>query len=394
MSSETSTKLKRNASSDPPASSGDHRKRRRNRTTQSCLNCHTSKRMCDRKRPACARCTQLGLTGLCVYEVDDPSQRSDTQDESARLLKRVAELEGVIRELKNKPHPRWSQLGSNPGDKWLPHPKLGGLLDTQDSMSDAPSPQTSLDSGDSPCIGRASTRSSTISKPSNVYPSVSTLPERRPSPPHSQYYYSSPQSTPSPSLMTPIEEYSQPHIAISAQPHASPDYDLSSIFLAYTGLAGSDHYGVLKTGRADESCFIKQHGGHCGCLREPVNYNAVLELSIRLRKAADILARSPNHHIGSTCLLNQRVSDLDTFTTNTLGNITTSPDDMTLMNQERSRPNAAVLVPNHLYGPSPRRPSSKTTPSFNSLQSWDVVPTAPSPSLPCDDSFMSWEPPR
>lgn len=73
---------------------------------------------CDRKRPACARCTQLGLvsttailfrdqsddypghqTGLCVYEVDDPTQRSDTQDESARLLKRVAELEGVIREV-------------------------------------------------------------------------------------------------------------------------------------------------------------------------------------------------------------------------------------------------------------------------------------------------------
>jgi hypothetical protein len=71
---------------------------------------------CDRKRPACARCTQLGLvrmfrsgaksiyrsftkTGLCVYEVDDPSQRTDTQDESSRLLKRVAELEGVIREV-------------------------------------------------------------------------------------------------------------------------------------------------------------------------------------------------------------------------------------------------------------------------------------------------------
>ncbi len=55
---------------------------RRNRTTQSCLNCHTSKRMvsgtylawrttncshlyqCDRKRPACARCTQLGLVSV------------------------------------------------------------------------------------------------------------------------------------------------------------------------------------------------------------------------------------------------------------------------------------------------------------------------------------------
>ncbi|KAF8070496.1 hypothetical protein FPV67DRAFT_1023285 [Lyophyllum atratum] len=396
MSSETSTKLKRNASSssNPPASNSDHRKRRRNRTTQSCLNCHTSKRMCDRKRPACARCTQLGLTGLCVYEVDDPSQRSDSQDEGARLLKRVAELEGVIRELKNKPHPRWSQPGSSPVDKWHSRPQPSGGSDALDPMSDAPSPQTSSDNGDSPYIGRASIRSSTTTRSSNVYPSVPLLPGRRSSSSHSQYYPSSPQSTPSPSLMTPTEEYSQPQIAISAQPHASPDYDLSSIFLGYTSLAGADDYAVLKTGRADESCFIKQHGGHCGCLHESPNYNAVLELSIRLRKAADILARSPSHHIGSTCLLNQRISDLDTFTTNTLGNIVTSPEDLPLINQERSRPNAAVLASNQLYGPSPRRPSTKTAPSFNSLHSWDMMPAASSPALACDDSFMSWEPPR
>jgi hypothetical protein len=31
--------------------------------------------------------------------VDDPSQRTDVQDESSRLRKRVAELEGVIREV-------------------------------------------------------------------------------------------------------------------------------------------------------------------------------------------------------------------------------------------------------------------------------------------------------
>jgi hypothetical protein len=37
-------------------------------------------------------------TGLCVYEVDDPNQRADLQDETARLITRVAELEGVIRE--------------------------------------------------------------------------------------------------------------------------------------------------------------------------------------------------------------------------------------------------------------------------------------------------------
>ena len=39
-------------------------------------------------------------TGLCVYEVDDPTQQTDSQDESTRLLKRVAELEGVIREVR------------------------------------------------------------------------------------------------------------------------------------------------------------------------------------------------------------------------------------------------------------------------------------------------------
>ncbi|KZV90000.1 hypothetical protein EXIGLDRAFT_617542, partial [Exidia glandulosa HHB12029] len=78
----------------------DHRKKRRNRTTHSCINCHTTKRKCDRKRP-CSRCTQLGLTGLCVYEVDDPNVADDPNvDEMTRARKRIAELEGVIRELK------------------------------------------------------------------------------------------------------------------------------------------------------------------------------------------------------------------------------------------------------------------------------------------------------
>ncbi|KAI6044924.1 hypothetical protein EDC04DRAFT_2640703 [Pisolithus marmoratus] len=73
----------------------DHRKRRRNRTTQSCLNCHTSKRKCDRKRP-CQRCIQLGLTGLCVYEIDDPA------------LRYVC-----------KPHPRWADASAgDPSDRW------------------------------------------------------------------------------------------------------------------------------------------------------------------------------------------------------------------------------------------------------------------------------------
>ncbi|KIP01145.1 hypothetical protein PHLGIDRAFT_80941 [Phlebiopsis gigantea 11061_1 CR5-6] len=77
---------------------------RRNRTTQSCLNCHTSKRKCDRKRP-CQRCIQLGLTGLCVYEVDDPAARDDPNiDETTRLRNRIAELESLVRELRGAPH--------------------------------------------------------------------------------------------------------------------------------------------------------------------------------------------------------------------------------------------------------------------------------------------------
>ncbi|KAJ7069356.1 hypothetical protein C8F01DRAFT_1112400 [Mycena amicta] len=99
----------------------DHRKRRRNRTTQSCLNCHTSKRKCDRKRP-CQRCIQLGLTGLCVYEIDDPALRDDPSvDENTRLRNRIAELESLVRELRGKPHPRWADSAfrdGDPNEKW------------------------------------------------------------------------------------------------------------------------------------------------------------------------------------------------------------------------------------------------------------------------------------
>ncbi|KXN84330.1 Heme-responsive zinc finger transcription factor HAP1 [Leucoagaricus sp. SymC.cos] len=99
----------------------DHRKRRRNRTTQSCLNCHTSKRKCDRKRP-CQRCIQLGLTGLCVYEIDDPALRDDPSiDENTRLRNRIAELESLVRELRGKPHPRWAENNfrdGDPNEKW------------------------------------------------------------------------------------------------------------------------------------------------------------------------------------------------------------------------------------------------------------------------------------
>ncbi|KAF9508319.1 hypothetical protein BS47DRAFT_1275589, partial [Hydnum rufescens UP504] len=77
----------------------DHRKKRRNRTTQSCLSCHQNKRKCDRGRP-CGRCITLGLTGFCVYEVGEKTRSDKDSDEVTQLRNRVAELEGVVRELK------------------------------------------------------------------------------------------------------------------------------------------------------------------------------------------------------------------------------------------------------------------------------------------------------
>ncbi|TDL25390.1 hypothetical protein BD410DRAFT_766012 [Rickenella mellea] len=98
----------------------DHRKRRRNRTTQSCLHCHTNKRKVRLGRP-CQRCTQLGMTGLCIYEVEDPDARHDPDvAETTRLQNRIAELEILVRELRGKPHPRWTKALSerNMSEVW------------------------------------------------------------------------------------------------------------------------------------------------------------------------------------------------------------------------------------------------------------------------------------
>lgn len=93
---------------------------------QSCLPCHTNKRKCNRGRP-CERCISLGITGNCVYETEDPSvikkiDLKDPANEIARLRGRIAELEGVVRILKGRPHPK-QQRHSNSSTG--PPPNLG-----------------------------------------------------------------------------------------------------------------------------------------------------------------------------------------------------------------------------------------------------------------------------
>ncbi|EPT05041.1 hypothetical protein FOMPIDRAFT_112416 [Fomitopsis schrenkii] len=251
----------------------DHRRKRRNRTTQSCLNCHTSKRMCDRKRP-CGRCTQLGLTGLCVYEVDDPSRRQptgDSQDEKCRLQKRVAELESVIRERTGLEDSFFSEIW----DRLVPP---GG------------------------------------------------------------------------------------------------------------------------------SCDSARVGEHCGCLNDPATYNAILELSLRLRRAADVLGRSTHHAPGtSNCMINQNILELDRFTSTALGNISAPPDPFgTGSHPNRATLPASTTAPTtytSAFEPRPMPGSSAAGVTVSppllqsqSVKTWDYKPTTPYPSPPWEDPFMSWMP--
>ncbi len=143
---------------------------------------------------------------------------------------------------------------------------------------------------------------SPTSPTSPTYPPTSGL--RIDSSPSSQSscFSASPISTPSP-IATPIDEFSCSPVAIGS----SDGLDLVSMFMSYPDMIPTDD----ALARQNLDHLQKINSGHCGCLHEGANYRALLELSLRLRKAADVLARSPRHHPGSSCSLQRRVSELD-----------------------------------------------------------------------------------
>lgn len=122
---------------------------------------------------------------------------------------------------------------------------------------------------------------------------------------------SSPLTGSSPGLMTPTDEYSFSPVGIVDQ-GSLQDYDLASMFMNYPAIMGVGDNSSFST--LPETRYNKQ-SGHCGCVQETTNYNNMLELSVRLRKASDVLKRSPSHQLGGFCQLHQRVSELDSFTT-------------------------------------------------------------------------------
>ncbi|EKM54400.1 uncharacterized protein PHACADRAFT_146309 [Phanerochaete carnosa HHB-10118-sp] len=370
---EPAARKKRSTEVAKKTSEDDHRRKRRNRTTQSCLNCHTSKRMCDRKRP-CGRCTQLGLTGLCVYEVDDPNQRADTSSETIRLQKRVAELESVIRELKNKPHPKWAQSTTTEESKGdcKDAPKLSSV-----SLS-----------------GRAASIEAESAKPPTIHLQVpvpssssrsSPFDMNAPSPSASS---GTSTSCPSPLVLTPVDDSS---------------YDIGSLLAqCYPGGAGLDGAidnlfdGFIRSDNATipnpEPCLIHPETVHCGCLGEANSYNVVLELSLRLRRAAETLAHYSRHHSASVnCQIHQRITDLDRYTTEALANANSPMVSFQPYHGHSSFSSS---------GPSPmgnaQAMSSTVSPQslHPGMRSWEYKSSSAYPSPPRDDHFMSWEPAR
>ena len=101
-----------------------------------------------------------------------------------------------------------------------------------------------------------------------------------------------------------------------------PEYDLSSLLASYQSSGNSpmddtffgDMLDPLLSSTA-ETCSI--HGDeHCGCLHDHASYSTVLELSLRLRRATDILSRYAKHDARSSkCKIHKSISDLDRFTT-------------------------------------------------------------------------------
>ncbi|KAL0950611.1 hypothetical protein HGRIS_007402 [Hohenbuehelia grisea] len=294
----------------------DHRKRRRNRTIQSCLNCHGAKRMCDRKRPSCGRCTQLGMSGSCLYEIDDPTQWSGRDDENARLLKRIAELEGVIRELRSKPHPKPTTRflktengnGINLGlsfDEWLLQHSQTTLLQCENNMPDAPS-------------------TSNVINPALVWghPQPQTLLSS--SPGASQPGAPSPTTPEAPSqeALTPSVSLGSSSIPAIYVPQTRRDDPLGLSFspvswdssLTSPACHDADSFMCIDPCLLEEDEDMSPSTGPCGCVEEMKGTECadLVRLMSALRTSADALERAPCRCKGVSVTkdLQQRVHEL------------------------------------------------------------------------------------
>ncbi|KZP07509.1 hypothetical protein FIBSPDRAFT_762805 [Athelia psychrophila] len=292
----------------------DHRKRRRNRTTQSCLNCHTSKRKCDRKRP-CQRCIQLGLTGLCVYEIDDPASRDDPSlDETTRLRNRIAELESLVRELRGKPHPRWADGNFRDGDqsdRWhsraaKPSPPIkrgDNDLGEHDHQDRLPSIKTEAHGLDGSRL-----YSFNLTSPSSALRYNNYLSEE-PSPPLSAYDHDRRPSYPS---EIPRSSATQPYPSPSVAPSSSYHSHRQNTGSNYSGGSGGyDHEYEDDNGYSQR--YSPPTHTYCNCRTNPAAVHSLTALQQQLQSTTAALRQFAPHAPDSQCLLYQRITQLNSL---------------------------------------------------------------------------------
>lgn len=299
----------------------DHRKRRRNRTTQSCLNCHTSKRKCDRKRP-CQRCIQLGLTGLCVYEIDDPALRDDPSvDENTRLRNRIAELESLVRELRGKPHPRWAESNfrdGDPNEKW--HSRATKCVSLSKRNTQLPDE-----------LSRNGRALPSLLSPIKTEPSTDVSPHLyrfSPSPAPSMRYHHTFQAPRSNSSSSFENDQRQSYTSSNGtaipyhhHPPANPQYNgthnpgsapssYSEGGVGNYSLSGSDeghNYGENFPGNtATPQAF-------CPCRTNPATGVAYISLSQQLQDCLNSLRQFSHHPPNTPCLLYRRIAELNSL---------------------------------------------------------------------------------
>lgn len=239
--------------------------------------------------------------------------------------------------MKNKPHPRWARSGANPElDKRRSRCESDTADDTEISEYCSVKASLSAPAG-KPLFEEAGKITAALAPPLSTVPvlSVSThsgihrslVAQTTPSPTSPSTYYSPPspfRSLPT-ALSTPVDKPSSSYAGIvEDQQPCTTDFDFASIFMTYPDLISSCGKGGHHTSQhhaphhakadpAGHYVAFQSEGEQCGCLNESLSYQAVLELSLRLRKAADLLSRSAYHHMGTQCTLNKRISDLDVF---------------------------------------------------------------------------------
>ncbi|TDL17758.1 hypothetical protein BD410DRAFT_794056 [Rickenella mellea] len=358
----------------------DHRKRRRNRTTQSCLNCHTSKRKCDRKRP-CQRCIQLGLTGLCVYEVDDPNLRDDPGlDETTKLRNRIAELESLVRELRGKPHPRWADpnyYDGDAGDKW--HTR------SQKRNQPAKRRRQTPDFGDDNIPSTVAVKVEPISEIQQpCYYRLSPSP-----PPPPSYTNFGPASSFSPSRIaydqvdsdSPVSyspaspTSSGPGYASCGDPGSSGSHNGSGIY----SFPEQTHGKPFSRQLSGEATYDGYHhydeshaGSSCTCLANPATGHSFVGIARQLQGAVNLLQHLPEHSQTSNCGVYKRILELNDIlhggnlpkSNSSYGGFEPQPDQL------RSPADSDLMTPLSVTHAAPL--STPTTPhTLQNMQHWE-----------------------